>query len=119
MTSNVLLQSEQLSKEARTLLSTQRQQQAEAIVDRYQWVGAGVLAVAAVGELDGERAVGDVELAEAFPPAAVVIPRIEPLWLLLQHDSRMVAMMMMMMKIRKTTNLRTSTRILWLLLQRV
>ncbi|MGD1896364.1 MAG: YcjF family protein [Phormidesmis sp.] len=52
MASNVLLQSEQLSEEARTLLSTQRQQQAETIVDRYQWVGAGVLAATPLPVVD-------------------------------------------------------------------
>jgi uncharacterized protein len=41
---NLLLQSQQISEAAKATLSAQRQQQAEAIVDRYQWVGAGVLA---------------------------------------------------------------------------
>ncbi len=41
---NLLLQSQQISEEARTTLTLQRQQQAAAIVDRYQWIGAGVLA---------------------------------------------------------------------------
>lgn len=41
---NLLLQSQKISEEAKTLLNTQRQQQAERIVERYQWVSAGVLA---------------------------------------------------------------------------
>lgn len=41
---NLLLQSQQLGAAARATLTTQRQQQAEAIVDRYQWIGGGVLA---------------------------------------------------------------------------
>jgi uncharacterized protein len=41
---NLLLQFQQISEEARATLTTQRQQQADAIVDRYQWIGAGVLA---------------------------------------------------------------------------
>ncbi len=49
---NVLLQSQKLSEEARSLLTAQRQQQAEAIVDRYQWVGAGVLAATPLPVVD-------------------------------------------------------------------
>ncbi len=49
---NVLLQSQKLGEEARSLLTTQRQQQAEAIVDRYQWVGAGVLAATPLPVVD-------------------------------------------------------------------
>ncbi len=52
MASNLLLQSQQLSETAQTLLSAQRQQQAEAIVDRYQWVGAGVLAATPLPVID-------------------------------------------------------------------
>jgi uncharacterized protein len=41
---NLLLQSQKISEAAKATLTTQRQQQADAIVDRYQWVSAGVLA---------------------------------------------------------------------------
>ncbi|NEQ48969.1 MAG: DUF697 domain-containing protein [Leptolyngbya sp. SIO3F4] len=41
---NILLQSQRLSTEVRQLLGQQRQQQADAVIDRYQWIGAGVLA---------------------------------------------------------------------------
>ncbi len=41
---NLLLQSQQIGEEARATLTIQRQQQADEIVDRYQWIGAGVLA---------------------------------------------------------------------------
>ncbi|MGD1863070.1 MAG: YcjF family protein [Phormidesmis sp.] len=50
--SNVLLQSQQLSEAAQNLLSAQRQQQAEAIIDRYQWIGAGVLAATPLPVVD-------------------------------------------------------------------
>ncbi len=49
---NLLLQSQQISAAAREALSTQRQQQAEAIVDRYQWIGAGVLAMTPLPVID-------------------------------------------------------------------
>ena len=49
---NLLLQSQQISEDARTTLTTQRQQQAEAIVDRYQWIGAGVLAATPLPIID-------------------------------------------------------------------
>ncbi|MEL6555488.1 MAG: GTP-binding protein [Cyanobacteria bacterium J06621_11] len=52
MASNVLLQSQKLGEEARDLLTAQRQQQAEAIVERYQWVGAGVLAATPLPVVD-------------------------------------------------------------------
>ncbi len=42
---NILLQSQRLGEEARTLIDVQRQQQAEKIVDRYQWISAGVVSV--------------------------------------------------------------------------
>ena len=49
---NLLLQSQKISEEAKTLLNTQRQQQAEKIVERYQWVGAGVLAATPLPVVD-------------------------------------------------------------------
>jgi hypothetical protein len=42
---NILLQTQRLSTAARYQLDQQRQQQAEKIVERYQWIGAGVVAV--------------------------------------------------------------------------
>ncbi|MEB3289977.1 MAG: GTP-binding protein [Leptolyngbya sp.] len=45
MADNLLLQSQQLSDQARRLLEQQRQTQADAIIDRYQWLGAGAIAL--------------------------------------------------------------------------
>lgn len=42
---NLLLQSQALSDQARRLLEQQRQAQADAIIDRYQWLGAGAIAL--------------------------------------------------------------------------
>ena len=52
MANNLLLQSQQISEEAQSLLSDQRQQKADAIVDRYQWIGAGVLAATPLPVVD-------------------------------------------------------------------
>lgn len=52
MAGNVLLQSQRLGESARTLLNEQRQTQADAIVERYQWVGAGVLAATPLPVVD-------------------------------------------------------------------
>ena len=52
MADNLLLQSQQISEETRRLLKDQRQQKADAIVDRYQWVGAGVLAATPLPVVD-------------------------------------------------------------------
>lgn len=41
---NILLQTQQLSDTTRRLIDTQRQTQADAIIDRYQWIGAGAIA---------------------------------------------------------------------------
>ena len=49
---NILLQSQRLSLEARQILSQQRQQQADTIIDRYQWIGAGVLAATPLPVVD-------------------------------------------------------------------
>lgn len=40
---NILLQSQRLGEETRQLIDAQRLREAEKIVDRYQWVGAGVV----------------------------------------------------------------------------
>ncbi len=42
---NILLQSQRLGEEARKLIDRQRNRQANKIIDRYQWIGAGVIAV--------------------------------------------------------------------------
>ncbi|MEL7505151.1 MAG: GTP-binding protein [Cyanobacteria bacterium J06554_6] len=49
---NLLLQSQRLSQDTRALLAAQRQQQADAVVDRYQWIGAGVLAATPLPVVD-------------------------------------------------------------------
>ncbi len=49
---NILLQSQRLGEEARRLLDGQRRRQAEKIVDRFQWIGAGVVAVTPLPGLD-------------------------------------------------------------------
>ena len=41
---NILLQSQRLGEEARKLISKQRNREAEKIILRYQWIGAGVIA---------------------------------------------------------------------------
>lgn len=52
LANNILLQSQRLSIEARQVLTQQRQQQADAIIDRYQWIGAGVLAATPLPVVD-------------------------------------------------------------------
>lgn len=42
---NILLQSQRLGDETRKLIDQQRRRAAEKIIDRYQWIGAGVIAV--------------------------------------------------------------------------
>jgi uncharacterized protein len=42
---NILLQSMRLGEEARKLIDAQRRRQADKIVDRFQWIGAGVVSV--------------------------------------------------------------------------
>jgi uncharacterized protein len=49
---NILLQSQQLGDEARKLIDNQRRREAEKIVDRYQWIGAGVVAVTPLPVVD-------------------------------------------------------------------
>jgi len=49
---NLLLQCRQLGDASRTLLAQQRRRDAEATVDRYTWIGAGVLAVTPLPGLD-------------------------------------------------------------------
>jgi uncharacterized protein (DUF697 family)/GTP-binding protein EngB required for normal cell division len=52
MADNLLLQSQRLGDKARQLLADQRQAQADAIIDRYQWIGAGVIAVTPLPGVD-------------------------------------------------------------------
>jgi uncharacterized protein (DUF697 family)/GTP-binding protein EngB required for normal cell division len=49
---NILLQSRRLSDAGRQLLSDQRQSDAEAVVERYVWISAGVLAVTPIPVVD-------------------------------------------------------------------
>lgn len=49
---NILLQSQRLGEEARRLLDHQRRRQAEKIVERFQWIGAGVIAVTPLPVVD-------------------------------------------------------------------
>lgn len=49
---NILLQSQRLGEEARGLLDGQRRRQAEKIVERFQWIGAGVIAVTPLPVVD-------------------------------------------------------------------
>jgi hypothetical protein len=42
---NILLQSMRLGEEARKLIDAQRRRQADKIVERFQWIGAGVVSV--------------------------------------------------------------------------
>jgi len=49
---NILLQSLRLGEEARKLIDSQRRRQADKIVDRYQWIGAGVVSVTPLPMVD-------------------------------------------------------------------
>jgi uncharacterized protein len=49
---NILLQSHRLGEEARQLLDTQQRQQAEKIVERYQWIVAGTVLVTPIPIVD-------------------------------------------------------------------
>ncbi len=49
---NILLQSVRLGEEARKLIDNQRRRQAEKIVDRFQWIGAGVVSVTPLPMVD-------------------------------------------------------------------
>ncbi|HSM82114.1 MAG TPA: GTP-binding protein [Nodosilinea sp.] len=52
MADNLLLQTQQLGATARQLIDTQRQAEADAIIDRYQWLGAGAIAITPLPGLD-------------------------------------------------------------------
>jgi small GTP-binding protein len=49
---NILLQSQRLGDRARKLIDAQRHRQAAKIVDRYQWIGAGAVAMTPLPVLD-------------------------------------------------------------------
>lgn len=49
---NILLQSVRLGEEARKLIDAQRRRQANKIVDRFQWIGAGVVSVTPLPGVD-------------------------------------------------------------------
>lgn len=49
---NILLQAQRLGEEARQFLANERLQQAEKIVDRFQWIGAGVVSAMPLPGID-------------------------------------------------------------------
>lgn len=49
---NILLQSQRLGEEARKLINQQRSREAEQIITRYQWIGAGAIAVTPLPVVD-------------------------------------------------------------------
>jgi uncharacterized protein len=49
---NILLQSHRLGEEARTIIENQRRRESDKIIDRYQWISAGVIAVTPVPIVD-------------------------------------------------------------------
>jgi small GTP-binding protein len=49
---NILLQSLRLGEEARKLIDSQRRRQADKIVERFQWIGAGVVSVTPLPVVD-------------------------------------------------------------------
>ncbi len=49
---NILLQSQRLGEQARKLIDRQRRHQAEKTVERYQWIGAGVISVTPLPVVD-------------------------------------------------------------------
>ena len=49
---NILLQSQRLGEEARKIIARQRRREADKIIARYQWIGAGVIAVTPLPVVD-------------------------------------------------------------------
>lgn len=49
---NILLQSQRLEEQARRLIDNQRRRQAEKVIERYQWAGAGVIAITPLPVID-------------------------------------------------------------------
>ncbi|MFB2893322.1 YcjF family protein [Aerosakkonemataceae cyanobacterium BLCC-F50] len=52
MADNILLQSQRLGEEARKIIDAQRHRQADKVVERFQWIGAGVVAVTPLPVVD-------------------------------------------------------------------
>lgn len=52
MADNILLQSQRLGEEARKLIDAQRRRQADKVVERFQWISAGVIAVTPLPVVD-------------------------------------------------------------------
>jgi len=52
MADNILLQSQRLGEEARKLIDAERHRQADKVVERFQWIGAGVIAVTPLPVID-------------------------------------------------------------------
>lgn len=49
---NILMQSQRLGEEARGIIDSQRKQQAEKVIERFQWISAGVIAVTPLPVVD-------------------------------------------------------------------
>lgn len=49
---NILLQSQRVGEEARRLIDAQRRRQADKVVERFQWIGAGVISVTPLPVVD-------------------------------------------------------------------
>ncbi len=49
---NLLLQSKRLTEETRRIIDHQRKKQADQVIERYQWIGAGVIAVTPLPVVD-------------------------------------------------------------------
>jgi len=49
---NILLQSQRLGEQARKIIDQQRRRQADKVVERYQWIGAGVVCVTPIPVVD-------------------------------------------------------------------
>lgn len=49
---NILLQSDRLGEEARKIIEIQQRRESDKIIDRYQWIGAGVIAITPVPVID-------------------------------------------------------------------
>lgn len=49
---NILLQSHRLGEEARKIIEIQRRRESDKVIERYQWIGAGVIAVTPVPVVD-------------------------------------------------------------------
>jgi small GTP-binding protein len=52
MADNILLQSQRLGEEARKIIDAQRRRQADKVIERFQWISAGVIAVTPLPVVD-------------------------------------------------------------------